>query len=317
MISRKVKNEFKNRLTFLIIPHNHLNPFKFSLSVPFVLFVLAVWTCVTLWAGYLSGRHFDYWKAKMDYNLMKIKVSFFAEEIKRSRGMLEEVKENDESIRNLLNLKSKKAIIENENKGMGGPTKDDIKSLRLTLAGKIADLTQQDIMAQSAALHKETMERFHSTQQVLSRVDNERQLYRSTPNMWPTVGAITSRFGKRIHPLYKHKDFHTGLDIANARGTNIYATADGIVKVADWEPGFGRVVVIEHGRGYSTYYGHLSRILVRERERVQRGDLIGLMGSSGTATGNHLHYEVQVKGRPVNPARYLKKVLDHGKVKDV
>ena len=316
VISQKVKKEFKNRLTFLIIPHNHVNPLKISLTVPFVLFLAVLWTGITLWAGYLSGRHFDYWKAKMDYDLMRIKVSFFAEEIKKSRGMLEEVKENDENIRNLLNLKSKKAIIENEAKGMGGPTKDDIRSLKLTLAGKIADLTQQDIMAQSNALQKETLKRMHSTQEILSRVDNERQIYRSTPNMWPTVGAITSRFGYRIHPLYKYHDFHTGLDIANVPGTRIYATADGIVKVADWQPGFGRVIVIDHGRGYSTYYGHLYRILIREGEKVQRGDLIALMGSSGTATGTHLHYEVQLGGRPVNPARYLKKVLDHGRVKD-
>ena len=317
MISQKVKKEFKNRLTFLIIPHNHVNPFKFSLSVPFVLFLVAVWTGVTLWAGYLSGRHFDYWKAKMDYDLMRIKVSFFAEEIKKSRGMLEEVKENDENIRNLLNLKSKKAIIENENKGMGGPTKEDIKGLKLTLAGKIADLTQQDIMLQSAALRKETLKRIHSSQEILSRVDIERQIYRCTPNMWPTIGTITSPFGYRIHPLYKYHDFHSGLDIANLRGTKIYATADGTVKIADWEPGFGRVVIIEHGRGFSTYYGHLFRILVREGEQIQRGDLIGLMGSSGTATGTHLHYEGQLNGRPVNPAKYLKKVLDHGVVRDV
>jgi len=317
VISKKVKKEFKNRLTLLVIPHNSANPLKISLSVPFVLFMLGFWTLVTLWAGYLSGRHLDYWKTKMDYNLMRIKVSFFAQEIKKSRGILEEVKENDDSIRNLLKMKSRKAIIEDDSAGMGGPTKEDIRSLNLTLAGKLADLTEQDIMRQSSDLQKHTLQRLQSTHEILSRVEAERSIYKATPNLWPTVGAISSRFGYRIHPLYKYYDFHTGLDIANARGTKIYATADGTVKIADWQPGFGRVVVIDHGHGYSTYYGHLYRILVREGTKIQRGDLIGLMGDTGTATGTHLHYEVQLNGRPVNPARYLKKVLDHGTIRDV
>ncbi len=317
MISQKIKKEFKNRLTLLVIPHCNFTPLKLTISVPFILFLLALWTIITLWAGYLSGRHFDYWKTKMDYNLMRLKVSFFAQEIKKARGMLEEVKENDESLRGLLEMKSRKAIIENEKKGMGGPTREDINSLKLAMAGKLGEMSQRDIFTQSDSLMKEAERRIQSSKQLLNKVESERAIYRSTPNMWPTFGSITSGFGFRVHPLFQQYDFHTGIDIANIQGTKIYATADGTVKVADWQPGYGRMIIIAHKYNYETYYGHLYRILVEAGDKVKRGDLIGLMGSSGTATGTHLHYEVQYQGRPVNPSRYLKKALIGGLIKDV
>ncbi|MCX5781632.1 MAG: M23 family metallopeptidase [Elusimicrobia bacterium] len=317
MFSQKVKKGFKQQLTVVLIPHNSINPLKIKLSVPFILFILVLWTGITVWAGYLSGKHVDYWKAKMDYNLMRIRVSFFAQELKKTRGMIEQVKENDESLRGLLDMKSKKAIVENEKRGMGGPTVADVNSLNLTLAGKLADLTQRDILAQTSALRKETQKRIQSSQEIFDYIEKQRTIYRSTPNLFPTMGEITSRFGFRVHPMFKSYEFHSGLDIANERGTKIYATADGKVKVADWQPGFGRLVIIQHNCGYVTYYGHMYKIYVNEGDTVTRGDVIGLMGNSGTSTGTHLHYEIQLYGKPVNPARYLKKILRDGNVQDV
>jgi len=123
---------------------------------------------------------------------------------------------------------------------------------------------------------------------------------------WPLRGRITSSFGWRRHPITKRRDFHTGIDIARPYGTIIRAAAAGRVVYAGWMGGYGRVVVIDHGRGYSTLYAHCSRLLVRKGQRVSSGQAIGKVGASGRATGSHLHFEVRYKNKPINPMKVLR-----------
>ncbi len=125
-------------------------------------------------------------------------------------------------------------------------------------------------------------------------------LMEHTPDMWPTWGKITSLFGER-RSGYRHK----GLDIANKTGTNIQATASGVVIYAGWHGGYGRKIMIYHGFGYTTVYAHLSSMYVNVGDEVAKGDSIGAMGSSGNSTGTHLHYEVLVNGTPQNPMDFL------------
>lgn len=115
----------------------------------------------------------------------------------------------------------------------------------------------------------------------------------------PTVGTITSRFGVR------NSGMHTGLDIANATGTNIYASAAGTVKFTGWYGGYGNLVIISHGNGVDTYYGHCSSILVSAGQAVSQGQVIALMGSTGNSSGSHLHLEVRVNGVAQNPQTYV------------
>jgi murein DD-endopeptidase MepM/ murein hydrolase activator NlpD len=249
-----------------------------------------------------------------DQKLMKLKLVFFANEMKKSQEMLEQVRENDAQLRTLLDMKSKKAILEND-KGKGGPSKDDVSDLQLALTDRIYDMSQQDIQRHAVALQAETQKRLDSFKEIMQYVKDQRVIYRATPNIWPTLGHITSTFGYRIHPIYAVNDFHSGLDIASNKGTAIYATADGTVRLSEWQPGYGRLVIIDHGYGYRTYYGHLSKLLVSHGARVKRGQLIALMGSTGTSTGPHLHYEVQYCGSPVNPVKFLKKIYARSNVK--
>ena len=125
-------------------------------------------------------------------------------------------------------------------------------------------------------------------------------LMEHTPSMWPTWGKITSLFEER-RSGYRHK----GLDIANKAGTNIQATASGVVIYAGWHGGYGRKIMIYHGFGYTTVYAHLSSMYVNVGDEVAKGDIIGAMGSSGNSTGTHLHYEVLVNGTPQNPMDFL------------
>lgn len=115
----------------------------------------------------------------------------------------------------------------------------------------------------------------------------------------------TSGFGVRVDPFNHEVSMHPGLDMAAPTGTPVYATADGIVDRAERAGGYGNLVELDHGKGVQTRYGHLSQILVHDGERVHRGDLIALVGSTGRSTGSHLHYEVRIDGRAVNPMPFL------------
>jgi murein DD-endopeptidase MepM/ murein hydrolase activator NlpD len=122
---------------------------------------------------------------------------------------------------------------------------------------------------------------------------------------WPVTGTITSPFGWRSNPFGGAPEFHQGLDIAAPTGTTVTAAAGGTVIMAQWYGGYGNYILIDHGGGYSTGYGHLSAIYVTTGQSVQRGQAIGAVGSTGQSTGPHLHFEVRIAGKPVDPAPRL------------
>ena len=138
------------------------------------------------------------------------------------------------------------------------------------------------------------------------KLDMLEQTVISVPSMQPVDKlTFTSNFGVRSDPFRGTAAMHAGVDIPGALGTPIYATADGVVSHAGRQGGYGNLVQINHGRGIETRYGHLSKIIVADNARVKRGQLIGLMGSTGRSTGSHLHYEVRVDGKAVNPIPFL------------
>ena len=122
---------------------------------------------------------------------------------------------------------------------------------------------------------------------------------------WPVTGTITSPFGWRSNPFGGAPEFHQGLDIAAPMGTTVTAAASGTVIMAQWYGGYGNYILIDHGGGYSTGYGHLSAIYVSNGQSIQRGQAIGAVGSTGQSTGPHLHFEVRIAGKPVDPAPRL------------
>jgi murein DD-endopeptidase MepM/ murein hydrolase activator NlpD len=131
------------------------------------------------------------------------------------------------------------------------------------------------------------------------------------PTLWPVMGPITSSFGQREDPVLGNGEgeFHKGIDISANNGTPIRATADGVIKSAQLENGYGREVTIDHGHGVETLYGHMSGFAVIAGQTVTRGEVIGYVGHSGRVTGNHVHYEVRIRNTPVNPHKYLRMTL--------
>jgi murein DD-endopeptidase MepM/ murein hydrolase activator NlpD len=128
----------------------------------------------------------------------------------------------------------------------------------------------------------------------------------AAPNLWPVEGPITGSFGERIDPFNGEGAFHSGVDISSSYGQAVIAPADGIVDFADFLGGYGRAIVLSHGHGITTRYGHLASFAVASGQHVRRGDTIGYVGLSGRSTGPHLHYEVRINDTPVNPYKYLR-----------
>jgi murein DD-endopeptidase MepM/ murein hydrolase activator NlpD len=128
----------------------------------------------------------------------------------------------------------------------------------------------------------------------------------SAPNLWPVEGLITGSFGERIDPFNGEGAFHSGVDISASVGSSVVAPADGVVTFADFLGGYGRAIMVDHGHGISTRYGHLSSFAVTAGQYIHRGDTIGYVGLSGRSTGPHLHYEVRINDVPVNPHKYLR-----------
>lgn len=127
-----------------------------------------------------------------------------------------------------------------------------------------------------------------------------------TPSIWPVLGHVTDAFGARLDPFSGEGAFHTGVDVATDYGAPVHATADGTVTLADNHAGYGRLVVVDHGFGITTWYAHLSAFSAIAGARVKRGEVIGYTGISGRSTGPHVHYEVRMNNAPVNPWRYMR-----------
>lgn len=140
---------------------------------------------------------------------------------------------------------------------------------------------------------------------------NKLQIYelaqRKIPSIFPCVGNLTSKFGSRSNPFgVSSTENHPGIDISNSIGTPIKAAADGIVTYSNWESGYGYVVIINHGNGYESFYGHNSILKVTEGTQVKRGDVISLMGSTGRSTGPHCHFEIRLNNTPIDPLKLIK-----------
>lgn len=179
---------------------------------------------------------------------------------------------------------------------------------------------------QSESAYKQTVDRFNFLEQNASAVavassgglrllpGMKLENAPFVPSLWPVMGRITSPFGERLDPFGGGGEFHTGLDIASHYGDDIRAAGDGVVIFAGVRGGYGRVIIIDHGFGVTSWYAHLSGYAVQVGTQVKRGDVIGYEGDSGRATGPHLHFEVRIHNTPVNPWRYLRKVDTGGAV---
>lgn len=226
------------------------------------------------------------------------------ERVDDMEGSLGELSRMDARVRILAGLDS----IDGEilQVGIGGPglgTPEAHPLFRVdSTVGKAAFALRYDlnVMERRARLLTESMR--EATDSLIAH----RDLLESTPSILPAAGLLSSGFSKsRLHPIHHRPLPHEGVDVAAPRGTPILAAAKGRIARAGWASGYGQMIELDHGYGFTTRYGHASKLLVRVGQEVERGDVIALVGSSGIATSSHVHYEVRVNGQPQNPMNYV------------
>lgn len=228
-------------------------------------------------------------------------IQKLADEINAIKTKLVSLNEFEEKIRIIANIKKtpeQKSLF-----GVGGTFSDDLET-KIPLATDHSSLLR-DMHEQVGQLELASNSQENGFDTLVNGLKHKQNLLASTPAIQPVNGWITSSFGYRTSPFTGKKVFHNAMDIANQAGTPVAAPANGIIAFVGQKRLLGNLIIIDHGYGIVTKYGHLQKILKKRGETVKRGDIIGLVGSTGRTTGPHLHYEVQLNGVPVNPKRYI------------
>ena len=228
-------------------------------------------------------------------------IQKFAVEINNLKNRLLQLNQFEERIRIIANIDQTNT--QDGLFGVGGSAPEDLNP-DIELTQRHQRLIK-DMHRQVEQLDQATDNQQGDFESLLDKLESEKNLLAHTPAIRPAKGWQTSRFGYRQSPFTGKKEFHKGLDIANRKGTNIVATADGIVSFIGTKGNLGKVLVIDHGHGITTRYAHLDKPLHERGTRVVRGEVIAKMGNSGRSTGPHLHYEVRLNGVPVNPTKYI------------
>jgi len=207
-----------------------------------------------------------------------------------------------EKLSHMQNVADKiQTLIENDTLAKRGPG----------VGGSVVDYPTAELLGNANAktgieLLKDRTAEIEGQFSMLEQVAQQRvKKRRSTPDLWPVKGQVTSHYGSRSDPFNGEAELHLGLDISALFGTQVHAPADGNVIYAQRHAAYGNLIVIDHGYGLTTRHGHLSKFNVIAGQKIRKGDVIGYVGTSGRSTAPHLHYEVRLNDRPVNPQKYL------------
>lgn len=228
-------------------------------------------------------------------------IESLANSINTIKNDLLELYQFEEKIRIIANIE--KPDNQDNLFGVGGQLPPDLAPLG-TLRDHHKNLVRE-MHAQVDEIHQIAVSQQQNFGDLLKILKEQRNLLASRPAIRPTTGWITSTFGYRKSPFTGLRSFHHGLDYANKIGTEVIATADGVITYAGRRGLLGKTIVLDHGHGFITRYGHLNKYLKKRGDYVKRGDIIALMGNTGRSTGPHLHYEVRLNGLPVNPEKYI------------
>lgn len=266
----------------------------------------------------LSYLGYDYYRLKtisVKNNALTQTIGSYRNDIQNQREQIQAFAKSIEVLKNQVDNLSK---LEGKVRLIADIKKSGESSGFIGIGGIPENNLDEDIPLESRhnSLIREMHQQVNQTtlaagQQVLNfedlikHLEKKKNLLASTPSIRPVDGWITSKFGYRKSPFTGKRTFHSGLDISNKTGTKIITTANGKVSYAAPKRHFGNLVIIDHGYGRVTKYGHLKKILVKPGQIVKRGEVIALLGNTGKSTGPHVHYEVRINGVPANPLKYI------------
>jgi len=260
-------------VTILLVPHSRTRPVSIRLPV----FAIASSVCLfLLGASVVVAMSIR----AVEHQRMKEKLSYLSSQFLEMKDTMHSLRQAERDFRKLFGVKSKTTVLESADLEDAGSL--DMEVLREQIEASMRSVTD-----------------------IRKYIAEQKDLYLATPAGWPVSGSLSSPYGNRRHPVHEENRFHTGVDISVPSGSEVKATADGIVSLAGWTENSGIVVVAEHGYGYRTAYAHNRKALVRVGQRVARGDAIAMSGSTGVSTGPHVHYEIWRNGRPTDPVGFL------------
>lgn len=233
----------------------------------------------------------------------KDQIQTFAAKINELKMRLAELNDFEKKIRVIANIETSDSESEGVF-GIGGSMPEDLDptiEMKERQSALLQEMHEQVRSLDLAAVSQQ--ERFET---LYGHLEEQRNILACTPTIRPIEGGyVSSSFGYRTSPFTGQKEFHKGLDIAQKQGTPIIATADGVVSFVGKKGLLGNTMVIDHGYGFVTRYGHAHKLLKKRGETVKRGEVIAYVGNTGRSTGPHVHYEVQINGVQVNPKRYV------------
>jgi len=286
---------------------------KFSAALLGILILVSAFVIYdySIYHEKVAGLHLL--QAEADFQQAEIrafmgKITALEDELKKLAEM-ERQMERDLREVNELKKSSKRSpvrsipyLMKKDSTEVTSPVPEEISILEGKRPRLISHLNQDLLVLRKQALRTE-----QSLQEFGKLLQARKLVLLATPSMWPVAGQISSRFGDtRLNADSGGPRPHRGVDISAPTGTPIVAPADGVVRLVGQGSDLGCLIIIDHGYGFSTKYGHLKKYFVQTGDKVRKGQTIGAVGSSGTSTGPHLHYEVHLRDRPVNPAHYLK-----------
>jgi murein DD-endopeptidase MepM/ murein hydrolase activator NlpD len=261
-------------VTIMLIPHNSRNALR--VQVPSLGLMVAAILCV-MGMGYTYKLGVD----AFHYKPTKEKLDFYVQQFDELESTIASLRMANVEFQKLFGLESREAVLETMNPSDSG----DIDM---------------------AILRKQIDKTIDTVGEIRDYLSEQRDLYMATPMGLPSKGWLSSGYGYRMHPVRGVRHLHDGVDISARPGTTVRATADGIVSFAGRSGANGNLVALEHGFGYSTYYAHNKKLNVKIGQVVKRGDVIAYVGSTGSSTGPHVHYEIWKNRKSVNPRPYLK-----------
>ena len=299
----------KNFYTLLILPKKHSSAKKVSLSSTlikgvsvFMMGLILIMMYFTYDYIHIRREHAELQRLKQQTAEQKTQLEGLVGKVGQFASKMEELKQFDKKIRIMANLETRRD--REQLLGIGGPMSEE-KRLRSQMAADEKAMID-GVGQQVNRLMDEASSREQSFAALLALLKEKKSLLAATPSIWPVMGWVTSEFGRRASPFGSGREFHKGIDIATKYGRVIQAPADGVVVEVARLQDVGRMIRINHRHGITTFYGHLSKTLVRPGTTVRKGERIGHVGNTGRSTGSHLHYAVMLNGVPVNPRKYLK-----------
>ncbi|MDF1535932.1 MAG: M23 family metallopeptidase [bacterium] len=297
------------KFTIMILPDETTRVRKYRLPKMVVRGGLAVLALLVVGLGYLVTDYIGVKKMvtelerlRMEARQQRQQLVTFAKSIDDFQVEMGRLRQFDMKLRVMADLDG--VVYPEQIMGIGGENPDPFNPLEAELS--FQDQTMINSMSKGLdKLQTEVSIQERSFQELVEYLEDQKSLLSSTPSIWPVKGWLTSTFGYRTSPFTGRRELHKGLDIATRSNTPIISPADGLVVFAGREGGFGNMIIVDHGYGIMTRYGHCSSLEAKLGDKVKRGDVVARVGSTGRSTGPHLHYEVAVNGVAINPNRYI------------